>query len=86
VVGPDGNGRPPDEGRSRHQRQTASEETEMITYPMTAELAAAHRQALLGDAASARLARDARPAERRSRRGTVKARWHRSLTLRPAHA
>jgi hypothetical protein len=84
VLIPDGSGPAGDESRSRH-RHTARQEAEMFTYPMTHELAAARRDALLDEAAFARLARNVRPASRRPRRGAIRLRWHRPLIARPVH-
>ena len=57
----------------------------MFTYPMTQQLAAAHRDALLDEAAFARLVRNARPAPRRPKRGAIRLRWHGPLSARPVH-
>jgi hypothetical protein len=83
VVATDGNSRRVGESRSINHK-TAPQGADMITQPMTAELVAAHRATLLDEAATARLARRARPAapvraaRRVFRRPAI-------LRLRPVH-
>lgn len=58
----------------------------MLTHPMTCELAAGRREALLDQAAHARLVRAARRTSTKPTRRRIGFRWRRPLTAQPVNS